>query len=146
MYFATSDVRTVRRNTPTHTHISLSDSGKVRGRLTEIAEEFPANMIDFMIALSSQLVFMLSRHAKSFQHDKWHKKGEWRGGRQPAAAFTLKPTSFLTLVPPNGTFNGMKLWACKSDNNCLGLKHNTLTGLTWPFSPPPLAPRGGHLL
>lgn len=48
--------------------------------------------------------------------------------------------------PPLGTFNGIKLWAWKSDNNCLGLKHNTLTGLTWPFSPPPLASRRGHLL
>lgn len=100
VYFATSNVRTVQRNTPTLARISLSDSSKVRGRLTEIAEEFPANMIDFMIALSPQLVFMLSRHAKSFQHDKWHKKGERRGGRQPAAAFTLKPTSSPTLVPP----------------------------------------------
>lgn len=53
--------------------------------------------------------------------------------------------SSLTLSP-FGTFNGIKLWACKSDNNCLGLKHNTLTGLTRPFSPSPLVFRCGHLL
>lgn len=58
----------------------------------------------------------------------------------------LPPVFLPALFSPLGTFNGMKLWACKSDNNCLGLKHNTLTGLTRPFSPPPLASRRGHLL
>lgn len=148
MYFTTSNVRTVPRNTPphTHTHTSPSDNGRVgEGVSDRDCRGIQANMIDFMITLSPQLVFMLSRHAKSFQRDKWHKKGELRGGRQPATAFTLKPTSSPDTRSPHGTFNGMKLWPCKSDN-CLGLKHNTLTGLTRPFSPPPLAPRRGHLL
>ncbi len=58
----------------------------------------------------------------------------------------LPPFLLPLTLSPLGTFNGIKLWACKSDNNCLGLKHNTLTALTRPFSPPPLALRRGHLL
>lgn len=58
----------------------------------------------------------------------------------------LPHSCFPHTFPPFGTFNGIKLWAWKSDNNCLDLKHYTLTEVTRPFSPPPLALRRGHLL
>lgn len=146
-FYVLYNVQRAHSSTRTQTHTPPSDNGRVgEGVSDRDCRGIQANMIDFMITLSPQLVFMLSRHAKSFQRDKWHKKGELRGGRQPATAFTLKPTSSPDTRSPHGTFNGMKLWPCKSDNNCLGLKHNTLTGLTRPFSPPPLAPRRGHLL
>lgn len=109
-----------------------------------------ANMIDFMITLKPQLVFMLSRNAKSFQH----KSGRESGMKGTRGRKTLQLLHFRAHLPPFllpplfplGTFNGIKLWACKSDNNCLGLKHNTLTGVTRPFSSPPLVLRCGHLL
>lgn len=100
VYFAASNVRTVELSTPTHAHTSLSDSGKVRGRLTEIAAEFPANMIDFMIALSPQLVFMLSRHAKSFQHDKWHKKRGTARWKAAGSGFHFKAHLLPDTCPP----------------------------------------------
>lgn len=110
-----------------------------------------ANMIDFMITLKPQLVFMLSRNAKSFQHKSGRESGmKGTRGRKTLQLLSLQsPPPSLPSSPhsfPLGTFNGIKLWACKSDNNCLGLKHNTLTGLTWAFSPPPLALRCDHLL
>lgn len=93
---------------------------------------------------------MLSRNAKSFQR-KSGRESSMKGTRSrktPATAFALQPTShpFVLIHSfPLGTFNGIKLWACESNNNHLGLKHNTLTGLTWPLSPPLLARRRGHL-
>lgn len=94
---------------------------------------------------------MLSRNAKSFQR-KSGRESSMKGTRSrkpPATAFALQPTShpFVLIHSfPLGTFNGIKLWACESNNNHLGLKHNTLTGLTRPLSPPLLARRRGHLL
>lgn len=94
---------------------------------------------------------MLSRNAKSFQR-KSGRESSMKGTRSrktPATAFTLQPTSHPSVLIhsfPLGTFNGIKLWARESNNNHLGLKHNTLTGLTRPFSPPLLAQRRGHLL
>ncbi len=108
-----------------------------------------------MITLKPQLVFMLSRNAKSFQHKSGRESGmKGTRGRKTPQLLSLQspppslPPSLLSspTLSPLGTFNGMKLWACKSDNNCLGLKHNTLTGLTRAFSPSPLALRHGHLL
>lgn len=128
-----------------HTSHSIAAEGGLTDRDCWVIQ---ANMIDFMITLKPQLVFMLSRNAKSFQRKSGRESGmKGTRSRKPLQLLSLysPPPSFPSSLPPS-TFNGIKLWACKSDNNCLGLKHNTLTGLTQPFSPPPLALRRGHLL
>lgn len=94
---------------------------------------------------------MPSRNARSFQRKSGRESGmKGTRSRKPLELLShcSPPSSLPTslTLSPFGTFNGVKLWACKSNNNCLGLKHNTLTGVTRPFSPPPLALRRDHLL
>lgn len=102
-------------------------------------------LYDHLKASASLYAF---KKCQKFPTQKWqgirHEGNKWQ-----KTAFTLAPTSHPSIFLhffPLGTFNGIKLWVCKSDKNCLGLKHNTLTGLTRPFSPPPLLLRHGHLL
>lgn len=141
-----------------HTHTRLhpplphtSHVGAEKGLTDRDCWVIQANMIDFMITLKLQLVFMLSRNAKSFQRKSGRESGmKGTRGRKTLQLLSLQSPppslpSSLTLSS-FGTFNGVKLWACKSDNNCLVLKHNTLTGVTRPLSPPPLVLRRGHLL
>lgn len=135
---------------PTPTYASHGVAAE-KGRTDRDCWVIQANMIDFMITLKLQLVFMLSRNAKSFQHKSGRESGMKRTrGRKTLQLLHFRahfpPFLLPSLFSPLGTFNGIKLWASKSDNNCLGLKHNTLTGVTRPFSPPPLALRRGHLL
>lgn len=62
-----------------------------------------ANMIDFMITLKPQLVFMLSRNAKSFQH-KSGRESCMKGtrGRKTLLLFRAHLPPFLlpSLLPP----------------------------------------------
>lgn len=104
-----------------------------------------------MITLKYQLVFRrFKKKKKNTAKVSSTKETEDQAHKEHSVEKLLSlqsspPYSLFPSISPLGTFNGVKLWVSKSHNNCLGLKHNSLTGVTQPFSPPPLALRSGHL-